>query len=89
MKKSEYRSFDDLPLFLNAETVAKVLGVSPSSGYELVHEPGFPVLRIGSRMVVPKEQFIQCLGNSPADIFEKTVWVWAAFERARKVDIWP
>ena len=28
-------------------------------------------------------------GNSPADIFEKTVWVWAAFERARKVDIWP
>lgn len=29
------------------------------------------------------------LGNSPADIFEKTVWVWAAFERARKVDIWP
>ena len=59
MKKSEYRSFDDLPLFLNAETVAKVLGVSPSSGYELVHEPGFAVLRIGSRMVVRKEQFMQ------------------------------
>ena len=24
-----------------------------------MHEPGFPVLRIGNRMVVPKEQFIQ------------------------------
>ncbi len=59
MKKSEYKSYDDLPLFLNSETVAKVLGVSPSSGYELMHEPGFPVLRIGNRMVVPKEQFIQ------------------------------
>ena len=59
MKKSEYKSYDDLPLFLNAETVAKVLGVSPASGYELMHEPGFPVLRIGNRMVVPKEQFIQ------------------------------
>ena len=59
MKESEYRSYDDLPLFLNAETVAKVLGVSPASGYELMHEPGFPVLRIGNRMVVPKEQFIQ------------------------------
>ena len=59
MKKSEYKSYDDLPLFLNADTVAKVLGVSPSSGYELMHEPGFPVLRIGNRMVVPKEQFIQ------------------------------
>ena len=54
MKKSEYKSSDDLPLFLNSETVAKVLGVSPSSGYELMHEPGFPVLRIGHRMVVPK-----------------------------------
>ena len=31
MKESEYRSYDDLPLFLNSETVAKVLGVSPSS----------------------------------------------------------
>ena len=58
MKKSEYKSYDDLPLFLNAELVAKVLGVSPSSGYELMHEPGFPVLKIGSRMVVPKEKFI-------------------------------
>ena len=57
MKESSYKSYDDLPLFLNS--VAKVLGVSPSSGYELMHEPGFPVLRIGNRMVVPKEQFIQ------------------------------
>ncbi len=59
IEKSEYKSYDDLPLFLNADTVAKALGVSPSSGYELMHEPGFPVLRIGNRMVVPKEQFIQ------------------------------
>ena len=29
MKCSQYQSYDDLPLFLNAETVAKVLGVSP------------------------------------------------------------
>ena len=58
MITSEYRSYDELPLFLNAKMVAKVLGVSPSSGYELMHEPGFPVLRVGSRMVVPKEQFI-------------------------------
>ncbi len=58
-EESSYKSYDDLPLFLNSATVAKVLGVSPSSGYELMHEPGFPVLRIGNRMVVPKEQFIQ------------------------------
>ncbi len=59
MKESGYKSYDDLPLFLNSAKVVKVLGVSPSSGCELMHEPGFPVLRIGSRTVVPKEQFIQ------------------------------
>ena len=59
VKISEYKSYDELPLFLNAATVAKVLGVSPSSGYELMHEPGFPVLKVGSRMVVPKEKFME------------------------------
>ena len=59
MKVSEYRSYNDLPLFLNAAMVAKVLGVSPSSGYELMHEKDFPVLRVGSRMVVPKEKFVE------------------------------
>ncbi len=59
MKESMYKSYNDLPLFLNADLVAKVLGVSPSSGYERMHEPGFPVLKVGSRMVVPKEKFIQ------------------------------
>lgn len=59
MKTSQFKDYNDLPLFLNAETVANVLGVSPSSGYELMHEPGFPVLKIGSRMVVPKEKFIR------------------------------
>ena len=59
MKESNYKSYDDLPLFLNASLVSRVLGISPSSGYELMHESGFPVLRVGSRMVGPKEKFIQ------------------------------
>ena len=59
MQESTFTNYDQLPLFLNANMVAQVLGVSPSSGYELMHEPGFPVLRVGSRMVVPKEQFIR------------------------------
>ena len=58
MKESSYKNYDELPLFLNAATVAKVLGVSPSSGYELMHEPDFPVLKVGSRLLVPKEKFV-------------------------------
>ena len=57
MNESIYKSYDELPLFLNARMVAQLLGVSPSSAYELMHEKGFPALRIGSRLVVPKAEF--------------------------------
>ena len=59
MKKSEFKSYDDLPLFLNAELVAQVLGIAPSSSYELMYEDGFPVLKIGNRMVAPREKVIR------------------------------
>lgn len=59
MKESKYKTYADLPLFLNAKTVAEVLGVSPATSYELLHEDGFPSLKVGNRIVVPKEQFIQ------------------------------
>ncbi len=59
MKESTYKSYNDLPLFLNAKTVAEVLGVSPATSYELLHESGFPSLKIGNRIVVPKERFIR------------------------------
>ena len=59
MKRSGYTNYDELPLFLNAELVAKVLGISISSAYELMHEASFPALHVGSRIVVPKEKFCQ------------------------------
>ena len=57
MNTSSIQNYDELPLFLNAQLVSRALGVSPSSAYELMHEKDFPALRIGSRLVVPKEQF--------------------------------
>lgn len=59
MKESTYKTYDNLPLFLNAAMVAQVLGIAPSSAYELMHGKDFPTLRVGSRMVVPKEKFIE------------------------------
>ena len=55
MKLSETKNYDELPLFLNAEMVAKMLGVSISSAYELMHEKDFPSVRIGKRFIVPRE----------------------------------
>ena len=57
MKQSVYKSYDELPLMLSVQEIAKVLGISKTSAYELVRSKGFPVLKIGTTMVVPKEKF--------------------------------
>lgn len=64
MIKSEYKSYEELPLFLNARDVAKLLGISAASSYELMHEKGFPTLRIGSRMVVPRDKLLVWIEKS-------------------------
>ena len=55
MKQSQVRSYDELPLFLNAHMVADVLGVSLSSAYVLMARRGFPSVRIGKRYVVSRD----------------------------------
>ena len=41
---------------LNVVQVAAVLGISRAGAYELVHSEGFPALKIGGRIVVPKDR---------------------------------
>lgn len=52
-------SYDQLPIMLNADTIAQTLGISRAGAYELMHSKGFPTLRIGKRMMVSKEHFIE------------------------------
>ena len=56
MKKSIYTSYDELPLLLSVKHLVDLMGVSDSSIYELIQEDDFPSLRIGKRIVVPKEE---------------------------------
>lgn len=56
MNECTYKNFDELPLTLNVVHVAAVLGISRAGAYELVHSEGFPTLKIGSRIVVPKDK---------------------------------
>lgn len=55
--KESYKSFDELPMMISASQVAKVLGISRTRSYELVNEKGFPKIKIGTRIVVPKDEF--------------------------------
>ena len=59
MTTTIYTSYDQLPIALTAEDVAQVLGVSRSNAYTLMRSRGFPTLRVGKRMIVPKDKLLE------------------------------
>ena len=63
MRESKYKSYDDLPLMLSAPEVAEVLGISRAGAYDLVRSGGFPHLKLGNRILVPKDKFIQWIDD--------------------------
>lgn len=56
MKKAMFKSYDELPLMLSVPEMAAALGISRAGAYELVRTDGFPALKIGSRIVIPKDK---------------------------------
>ena len=60
---SKYKSYDELPLMLSVPEIAVVLGISRAAAYELARSKDFPSLRIGTRIVVPKDKFISWINR--------------------------
>ena len=58
MKKSMIKNYDELPMFINANLLAELFGVSRASAYELMRERNFPSFRIGKRILVSRENLI-------------------------------
>ena len=63
-----YTSYDDLPIMLSVPQLASALGISQSGAYALVQSAGFPALKIGSRIVISKDELLawiheRCLSN--------------------------
>lgn len=58
MKKSMIKNYDELPMFINADLLSELFGVSRASAYELMRERNFPSFRIGKRILVSRENLI-------------------------------
>jgi len=57
----KYENYNELPLTLSVPEVAAVLGISRAGAYELVHSASFPKVKIGKRILVPKDKLIEWL----------------------------
>lgn len=42
-------------LAIGVKEMAKLLGISARSAYNLVQTPGFPLIRVGKRQLIPTE----------------------------------
>lgn len=50
-------------LAINVKEMAKMLGISAKTAYDLVKTPGFPIIRIGKRQIIPTEALKKWMGE--------------------------
>lgn len=53
-----YNSIEELPISLNVSDVAAYLNISKAYAYQLVNKEDFPTLKIGTRLLIPRDSFI-------------------------------
>lgn len=62
----KYFSNDQLPCMLNANDIKEYMRISSTEAYEQMHTEGFPLIRIGKRMLAPKDKFLQWVDEQTA-----------------------
>ena len=58
---SKYCSIEEIPLFLDANDIVRILGVSKTNVYYMFRADGFPTISIGKRKFVRKEKLFSWL----------------------------
>ena len=61
--RSNYRSFDELPLTLRAEDLMPILGIGRNTAYELVRCGKIRSIRIGRQLRIPKDALVEYLSG--------------------------
>ena len=61
MAASTVNDVNALPAILTIENVRQILGVSRPTAYELAHRQGFPTMRFGRAIRIPRDAFLRWL----------------------------
>lgn len=70
MKRSKYHSFEELPLMLNVQDVADVLGIGLAHAYEVVHRRIFPPSPWAAGSSFPETDLWRGSGNQAEKKFQ-------------------
>ena len=60
---TNYTSMEQLPITLSANQVAQALGISRANAYRIMRRADFPVMQIGSRLLVTKSKFLEWMDS--------------------------
>ncbi|MBQ8087946.1 MAG: helix-turn-helix domain-containing protein [Clostridia bacterium] len=60
-----YTNTQELPYTLSVEEMAAFLGISRVGAYNLSHSKGFPSVRVGKRILIPRDKFLEWLNELP------------------------
>ena len=61
--KPTFTNTNELPFTLSVEEMAGFLGISRVGAYNLAHRKGFPSVRIGKRILIPRDSFLHWLNE--------------------------
>ena len=62
----DIKTLNDLPLFFNVATLAKVMGIGKANAYTLCHRRDFPSLFVNKRIVISRDEFEIWIQNQTA-----------------------
>ena len=67
MKSCKYLSAEELPMILNVQEVSDYIGLGMSQTYDLIRRIDFPAFKIGNRIFVPRDKFLDWIDNQSAE----------------------
>jgi excisionase family DNA binding protein len=59
-----FMDVDTMPLFFNPRQLADILGICKNKAYKLALSKDFPSMRIGKRIIIHREKFVEWLSEN-------------------------
>lgn len=54
---------ENLPIVLSVKDVKKIMDINITKAYELAHRKDFPAKKLGRRIIIPRDPFLDWLEN--------------------------